>query len=221
MREAVYSAEFRQLDTSTGTTQIAANDSVVAALKPNGIWLLQNNTWSQIDTAAGTIQVAVDPQGRVYALGQGGRMIALELSTGQRLWEQNFAGISTPWIAGDWLFVVTDNGRLVCLARSNGKARWIAQLQRFKNTKKQKGPQVIWFGPVLAGNRLILTNSLGQIVFTSPTGVAKPLPVCSATRSRTSASSTMRTVNSASRCRACRKQRATQWRDKACRCLAT
>ena len=33
--------------------------------------------------------------GRVYAVGQGGRMVALELSTGQRLWEQNFAGIST------------------------------------------------------------------------------------------------------------------------------
>ncbi|WP_426255867.1 PQQ-binding-like beta-propeller repeat protein [Sphingomonas sp. DC2300-3] len=107
--------------------------------------------------------------GRIFAVGQGGRMVSLDLATGQRLWEQNFAGISTPWIAGDWLFVVTDTGRLVCLARSNGKARWIAQLQRFKNTKKQKGPQVIWFGPVLAGNRLILTNSLGQIVFTSPT----------------------------------------------------
>lgn len=108
-------------------------------------------------------------QGRVYAVGQGGRMVALDLSTGQRIWEQNFAGISTPWIAGDWLFVVTDDARLVCLARASGKARWIAQLQRFKNAKKNKGNQVTWFGPVLAGNRLVLTNSLGGIVFASPT----------------------------------------------------
>ena len=107
-------------------------------------------------------------QGRVYAVGQGGRMVALDLSTGQRIWEQNFAGISTPWIAGDWLFVVTDDARLVCLSRANGKARWIAQLQRFKNAKKNKGNQVTWFGPVLAGNRLVLTNSLGGIVFASP-----------------------------------------------------
>jgi outer membrane protein assembly factor BamB len=107
-------------------------------------------------------------QGRVYAVGQGGRMVALELATGQRIWEQNFAGISTPWIAGEWLFVVTDDARLVCLARSNGKARWIAQLQRFTNQKKKKGNQVTWFGPVLAGNRLVMTNSLGQIVFASP-----------------------------------------------------
>ena len=106
--------------------------------------------------------------GRVYAVGQGGRMVALQLDTGQRLWEQNFAGISTPWIAGEWLFVVTDDARLVCLARSNGKARWIAQLQHFTNQKKQKGNSVTWFGPILAGNRLILTNSLGQIVNVSP-----------------------------------------------------
>ncbi|WP_267395875.1 MULTISPECIES: PQQ-binding-like beta-propeller repeat protein [unclassified Sphingomonas] len=106
--------------------------------------------------------------GRVFAVGQGGRMVSLDLATGQRLWEQNFAGISTPWIAGEWLFVVTDDARLVCLARSNGKARWIAQLQRFKNDKKSKGPQVTWFGPILAGNRLVLTNSLGQLVFASP-----------------------------------------------------
>ena len=107
--------------------------------------------------------------GRVYAVGQGGRMVALELSTGRRLWEQNFAGISTPWIAGEWLFVVTDDAKLICLARANGKARWIAQLPRFTNAKKNKGAQVTWFGPVLAGNRLVLTNSRGNIVFASPT----------------------------------------------------
>ncbi len=47
------------------------------------------STLSDIDAAP------VIDQGRVYALGQGGRMVALELSTGQRLWEQNFAGLST------------------------------------------------------------------------------------------------------------------------------
>ncbi len=114
---------------------------------------------------------AVIDDGRVYAVGQGGRMVALELSTGQRLWEQNFAGISTPWIAGEWLFIVTDDARLVCLSRTSGKARWIAQLPRFRNQKKKKGP-ITWFGPVLAGNRLILTNSRGQIVYSDPTSGA-------------------------------------------------
>ncbi|WP_267347481.1 PQQ-binding-like beta-propeller repeat protein [Sphingomonas carotinifaciens] len=106
-------------------------------------------------------------EGRVYAVGQGGRMVALELSTGQRLWEQNFAGIETPWIAGEWLFLVTDDARLVALSRASGKVRWISQLPRFRNEKKKSGA-ITWFGPVLAGNRLILTNSEGEIVYANP-----------------------------------------------------
>lgn len=107
-------------------------------------------------------------QGRVYAVGQGGRMAAVELATGQRLWEQNIAGISTPWIAGEWLFVVTDDARLVCLARGTGKVRWISQLRAFRDVEDKKGP-ITWVGPVLAGNKLWLSNSRGELVSVSPT----------------------------------------------------
>lgn len=102
-------------------------------------------------------------QSRVYAVGQGGRMVALELTTGQRLWEQNIAGISTPWIAGEWLFVTSDDGRLICLSRANGKIRWIANIGGFRNMKKRSGP-IYWSGPVLAGGRLGVVNSRGEIL---------------------------------------------------------
>lgn len=102
-------------------------------------------------------------QDRVYAIGEGGRMVALELTTGKRLWELNIAGISTPWIAGEWLFVSTDDGRMICLSRANGKIRWIADIGGFKNKKKKTTP-IYWSGPVLASGRLVVVNSLGQIV---------------------------------------------------------
>lgn len=102
-------------------------------------------------------------QGRVYAVGQGGRMVAMELVTGQRLWELNIAGISTPWVAGEWLFVVTDEAKLLCIARASGKIRWVAQLPRWKDEKDKKGP-ISWTGPVLAGGRLLLASSRGQLV---------------------------------------------------------
>ncbi|MDF2495868.1 PQQ-like beta-propeller repeat protein [Sphingomonas sp.] len=105
--------------------------------------------------------------GRVYAVGQGGRMVAVEIATGQRLWEQNFASIATPWLAGEWLFIITDDARLVCLSRANGKVRWISQLQAYRSVEKRKNAYT-WFGPVLAGDRLWLSNSRGQLVGTSP-----------------------------------------------------
>jgi outer membrane protein assembly factor BamB len=110
-------------------------------------------------------------RGRVFAIGKGGRMVSLELVTGQRLWEINVAGISTPWVVGEWLFVVTDDARLLCIARASGKIRWVSQLQRYHKEKKKAGP-ITWTGPVLAGDRLILANSDGLLVNVSPTNGA-------------------------------------------------
>ena len=95
-------------------------------------------------------------------------MVSIELLSGQRQWELNIAGISTPWDAGDWANVVTDDGKLLCIARANGKIRWIAQLPAFRHEKKKAGP-ISYSGPVLAGNRLILVNSEGALINVDPT----------------------------------------------------
>ena len=105
--------------------------------------------------------------GRVYAIGQGGRMVALELVTGQRVWEINTAGIATPWVAGDWIFVVTDQAQLLCIARGTGKVRWMTQLRHYEKEKKKENP-ISWVGPIAAGDRLILANTLGEIVHVNP-----------------------------------------------------
>ena len=123
---------------------------------------------TSISTEVGSLtDVDADPiidRGRVYALGQGGRMAAYELVSGQRIWELNLAGISTPAIAGDWVFTHTDDAELLCIARTSGKVRWLTQLQRFRKPKKRKDP-VFWVGPVLAGNRLWLGNSRGLVAY--------------------------------------------------------
>ncbi len=106
--------------------------------------------------------------GQVFALGIGGRMVALELNSGQRIWEINIAGISTPWIAGDWIFVVTDDAKLIAIHRSNGRVRWINQLARFENERARRG-QITYTGPVLAGGRLIVAGSNGALIHLDPT----------------------------------------------------
>lgn len=121
---------------------------------------------TSISTTVGSLtDIDADPiihSGRVYALGQGGRMAAYELVTGQRIWELNLAGISTPAIAGEWIFTLTDDARMLAIARSSGKIRWITQLARYRNEEKKKDP-VFWTGPVLAGSSLYVASSEGQI----------------------------------------------------------
>jgi outer membrane protein assembly factor BamB len=144
-----------------------------------------------ISTMVGQLSdIDADPvidNGRVFAIGQGGRMVAVELITGQRVWELNIAGISTPWVAGEWVFVVTDRAQLLAVARASGRVRWISPLPAFRRPPEQRNPSsadiaagrtgrvrpgedpIFWRGPILAGNRLILVSSRGQIVFASPT----------------------------------------------------
>ncbi|WP_371136560.1 PQQ-binding-like beta-propeller repeat protein [Novosphingobium sp.] len=121
---------------------------------------------TSLSTSVGVLtDIDADPiidRGRVYALGQGGRMAAYELVTGQRIWELNLAGISTPAIAGDWIFTLTDDAKLLCMARTTGKVRWISQQSQFENEEKKKNA-IYWTGPVLAGERLWFANSRGEI----------------------------------------------------------
>jgi outer membrane protein assembly factor BamB len=122
-------------------------------------------------TALGALSdIAASPvvdRGRVFAIGHGGRMAAIELASGQRIWERGFAGVSTPVVAGDWVFAVTVDGELVALTRADGRVRWVAKLPRWRNEKRRSGA-IHWFGPVLAGDRLILVSSEREMVFVSP-----------------------------------------------------
>jgi outer membrane protein assembly factor BamB len=121
---------------------------------------------TSISTSVSTLtDVDADPiidNGRVYALGQGGRMAAYELVTGQRIWELSLAGISTPVVAGEWVFTLTSDARLLAIARATGRVRWLTQLAEFKNQKKKTDP-IFWTGPVLANNKLWIASSIGGV----------------------------------------------------------
>jgi outer membrane protein assembly factor BamB len=134
------------------------------------VWGDELQRTSITTTVSSLSDIDADPvidNGQVFAIGEGGLMVALDLVSGQRTWELTIAGMSTPWVAGDWVYVVTDQDKLLCIYRQNGHIRWIAQLPKFANPKKKKG-DVDYSGPVLAGGSLILTGSNGQVVKIDP-----------------------------------------------------
>ena len=156
-----------------GTVIAGYSSGELAAYRYENGRSLWSDTLSRtaMSTSVSTLtDIDADPvidRGRVFALGKGGRMASYELVSGQRIWEINIAGISTPVAVGEWVFVMTDEAKLLCVARSSGKVRWISKLQRFDNEKKKKGP-ISWYGPVLAGGRLIVANSRGAVWSVSP-----------------------------------------------------
>ncbi len=111
--------------------------------------------------------------GMVFAISHSGRMVAIDLRTGDRVWEQDLGGSYTPWVAGDYVYVLTNDDAVVCLTRREGKIKWVLDLPRYDNEEKKKDP-LDWSGPILASDRLIVLASSGDAVSISPyTG--KPL----------------------------------------------
>ena len=104
--------------------------------------------------------------GQVIAVGQGGRMVALDLISGQRQWELNLAGIATPWVAGDWIFVVTDDAKMVCVYRQNGHIRWINQLPQFQRQRPRRGDRL--FGPDPGRGSVDRRGSNGALIYVDP-----------------------------------------------------
>ncbi|MGH7094841.1 MAG: PQQ-binding-like beta-propeller repeat protein [Stellaceae bacterium] len=104
---------------------------------------------------------------RVFAIGHSGRMVSIDLRRGDRVWERDIASSHGPWVAGDYVYVLANDNKLACLTRKDGKVRWARQLPRYEDEKKRDDP-IIWSGPVLGGNRLIVLSSTGDALAVSP-----------------------------------------------------
>ena len=106
-------------------------------------------------------------RGVVYVVSHAGRTMAVDLRTGNRLWVAPVGGVHGPWAAGDFVYVMTGTAALVCLTRRGGLVRWVRQLPRYEDEEDREG-EILWTGPVLAGGRLVVANSNGEILFLSP-----------------------------------------------------
>ena len=113
---------------------------------------------SDINDVAGSPVIMGDT---VYAMSHSGLLAAISLRTGERLWEQSAGGSHAPWIAGDYLFITTNEAEVACLNRHTGAVQWITQLALFENPNKRRH-RIAWTGPLLAGGRVFVASSDGH-----------------------------------------------------------
>jgi outer membrane protein assembly factor BamB len=138
------------------TGRVAWQDNLISIRHTNALWSLTDISTSPV----------ID-RGRVYAVSVGGRFVAIDQRTGTRVWQHEVGSNNMPWVAGDFIYLLDNNNELVCFSRQTGGVLWLSQLQSYGDMEKRKVP-IFWQGPVLAGGRLIMTNTLGQIVEASP-----------------------------------------------------
>lgn len=110
---------------------------------------------------------AIIDRGVVYVVSNSDQFTAINLRTGERIWSRNIGSIESPWIAGNFIFFISNNHELVSLSRKTGKIYWVTQLDNFSRNKT-RGKGLTWTGPVLVSDRLIVGGSDGEILSISP-----------------------------------------------------
>ena len=123
---------------------------------------------SATSSALGTIRGRpIIDYGIVFAISNSGQFAAINLRTGRRIWERPVGGIESPWIAGDYLFVISNNTDLLALGRLNGRIYWVTALPEWEDPEDREG-KITWTGPILASDRLIVAGSSGEALSVSP-----------------------------------------------------
>ena len=106
-------------------------------------------------------------RGLVFNISNSGRLLATELKTGRRIWERSISGANTPWIAGEFIFIISNEGQIICLTRKSGLIKWVTQMPMFESPEDKEGI-IKYVGPIIAGDRLVLASSRGEIYSLSP-----------------------------------------------------
>ena len=149
-----------------------SSGELIAFLSDNGrsVWddtLARNTRLTALSTLNDIAGAPVIDRGLVYVVSHAGRLAAIDIRSGNRVWEARFASLQMPWVAGDYIFIVSVDAELVCVSREQGAIVWVQKLRRYKKEKKRKG-RIAWAGPVLVGGALVLVSSEGEVAKVDP-----------------------------------------------------
>jgi len=149
-----------------------SSGEILAMSVGNGrvLWADSLASARRTDETAALSQIRGHPvvdRGRVLALSHGGVMAAIDTRTGRRLWDREVGGLQTPWVAGSFVYVLTVDAQLLCLSRDDGRITWITELPAFEDEEDRDDP-ILWTGPVLVSDRLVVVGSHGVAFAISP-----------------------------------------------------
>jgi outer membrane protein assembly factor BamB len=125
---------------------------------------------SIVDDIAGDPVIDGD---RVYVASFGGRSVAFDLISGDRIWTAADGATGPIWPQGNAVFLLNEINQLVRLDAASGDPVWRIDLPEFGagRTRNQRAI-VAHFGPIMAGGRLIVASSDGLIRQFDPTSGA-------------------------------------------------
>ena len=93
---------------------------------------------------------------KVYVLGSSNVLAALDIRSGERLWEKAIGGTQTPLLVADTLYLVDNNNQLIAINKNNGDLLWSTNIDM---TDKE----AIAYAPLMLDGTLVVALSDGYV----------------------------------------------------------
>lgn len=142
---------------------------VVATLKRGGVrvWAVavsgarDGRAYTSVDDITADPVVVGD---RVYTGTPTGRLVALDLTSGERIWTADDGAMGPVVVVGGAIFAVNDQAELVRLDAETGARVWAEPLPYFEARRIARRKAIVaHYGPVLAGGRLWVASGDGAV----------------------------------------------------------
>ena len=100
----------------------------------------------------------------LYILTGENEFLKLDLLNSIIVWRQYLSSAKSFWVAGNTSYLLTEDSQLLAVENEQGKPIWIENLSvHFKENKDR-----IFYGPIMAGDNLIITADNGEFILVSP-----------------------------------------------------
>ena len=169
------------------TSPVISDDVVVAVYSSGEVFALRLDSGSVLwsDTLASSSRtkaaavfsgIDADPivqEGVVVVTNAGGEMQASALLNGRPLWQQHIGAHSTPWSAGNMLYVLSDSHDVAAVMKRDGAIRWATSMAIADPHEPGKDITPPLYGPILSANAILVLDGEGNLTSFKPTDGTK------------------------------------------------
>lgn len=165
------------------TSPVIGEGVVVSAYSSGEVFALRLETgnvlWSDtlvsgVRTKAAAVFSGIDADpivqsGVTVVTNASGEMQASALINGRPLWQQRVGTHTTPWSAGNVIYVLTDTHDIAALLKRDGAVRWATSLKETDKSDPTKDKTPPLYGPILSANAILVVDGNGKLTSFKPT----------------------------------------------------
>lgn len=155
------------------------DNTVVAGFSNGEIVVLNANTgtplWSEMlvsnkqavsSTDINTIGAyPIIQEGIIYAISNSNFMTALDMRSGDKLWEKEIGSMQNMLMVGNYLFVISNKNVLYSIEKYSGKTMWQLDIRQHLSDEEEKESSMVYAAqPLMLNGDILLAFSNGKIL---------------------------------------------------------